>query len=116
MLLTRFLKIDGMVIYSLLMPTLSLSIALSSFNIQIVCNQNISQNSDSVRNILKSALKINIITSSIVSIIILLLFPFAKTIYGSDIIYYPLLTIIPLIYFSNFSGIMKGYLEAKKIL
>lgn len=114
MLLTRFLKIDGMVIYSLLMPTLSLSIALSSFNIQTVCNQNISQNSNSVRNILKSALKINIITSSIVSIIILLLFPFAKAIYGSYIIYYPLLTIIPLIYFSNFSGIMKGYLEAKK--
>ena len=114
MFLTRFLKIDGMIIYSLLMPTLSLSIALSSFNIQTVCNQNISEASNSTRNILKSALKINIITSSIVSIIILLFFPFAKAMYGSYIIYFPLLTIIPLIYFSNFSGIMKGYLEAKK--
>lgn len=115
MILTRILKIDGMVVYSLLTPALALSICLSSYNIQIVCNQKVSENTvKPTRKILKSAAKINIITSSLVSLCILLAFPFYKSIYDNPAIYYPLLTIIPLIFFSNFSGIMKGYLEAKK--
>lgn len=115
MILTRILKIDGMVVYSLLIPALSLSICLSSYSIQIVCNQNVSENPGRpIRNILKSAAKINIITSSLVSLAILCLFPFYKRMYGNPLVYYPLLTIIPLIFFSNFSGILKGYSEAKK--
>ena len=114
-LLTRILKLDGMVIYSLLTPVLALSICLSSYNIQVVCTQNVSEDKiKPIRNILKSAVKINLITSSIISLIILLCFPIFLFFYNDPLIYLPLLTIIPLIYFSNMSGIMKGYLEAKK--
>jgi stage V sporulation protein B len=51
------------------------------------------------------------ISSSIVAIIMLLSFPIYKYFYQNSFIYYPLLACIPLIFFSNTSGVMKGYLE-----
>lgn len=116
--LTRILTLDGMTIYSLVFPALSLSICLSSFSIPIVCNQNISYNNAEkiypIRSIVKASLRIVIITSSLVSLVILMSFPIYKYIYHNINLYYPLLVMIPLIFCSNFSGVLKSYLEANK--
>lgn len=111
-LLTRILFIEGMRIMSFIFPTLSLALCLSSLSIQTVVNQNISANLNSSKTILKSAFRITFISSSIISIILLISFPLYKIIYQTGFIYYPLLICIPLIYFSNISGLFKGYLEA----
>lgn len=97
-------------------PTLSLALAISSLSIQSVCNQNIAANlnirTTRISVIMLSCLKITLLSSSIISIMLLLSFPIYKHIYQESFIYYPLLFCIPLLFFSNISGVMKGYLEA----
>ena len=118
-LTTRILGLEGMRLVSLITPSISLCICLSSFSIQPVCNQNIAANISNgnvkVSVILVSCLKITLIMSSIVSILMMLSFPIYKNLFQNSFIYYPLLASIPLIYISNFSGIIKGYLEANNI-
>ena len=97
-------------------PSLGLCLAISSLSIQSVCNQNIASNiikkNTRVSIIMLSCLKITLLSSSLVSIFILFSFPIYKYIYNDSFIYYPLLLCIPLLFFSNTSGVMKGYLEA----
>ncbi len=111
-LLTRILTIEGMRIMSLIFPTLSLVLCLSSLSISTVVNQNVAAKLNNSRTILKSAFNITFVSSSIICIILLLSFPIYKIIYDNSFIYYPLLICIPLVYLSNTSGILKGYLEA----
>ena len=112
LLLSRILKIEGMRIVSMIVPTLSLMLSLSSFSISTVVNQNCASNVTNTKTILKSALNITLVTSTIISIVLLFSFPIYSKIYETSFIYYPLILCIPLIYFSNISGIIKGYLEA----
>lgn len=113
---TRMMGIEGMRLIAMIMPALSLYLSISSLSIQSVCNQNIASNiinkNTRVSIIMLSSLRITIISSSIVSIIMLASFPLYKFLYNETFIYYPLLICIPLIFLSNISGVMKGYLEA----
>jgi len=113
---TRILGIEGMRLTSLILPTLSLSLCLSTLSLPTVVNQNIANNTfnqtTKTRTILKSALRITLISSSLISIILLFSFPLYKYIYQNEFIYYPLLICIPLIYISNSTGLLRGYLEA----
>ena len=111
-LLTRLLKVEGMRLISFIFPSLSLMLCLSSLSISTVVNQNISSNITNSSKIVKSAFNITFLSSTIISIIFLLSFPIYKLIYGTSFVYFPLLICIPLIYLSNSSGILKGYLEA----
>ena len=111
-LLSRILTIEGMRIVSMILPTLTLMLSLSSFSISTVVNQNVASRATNTKTILKSALNITLTTSTIISIILLFSFPIYTKIYNNSFIYYPLILCIPLIYFSNISGIIKGYLEA----
>lgn len=118
-LLARILGIEGMKIISLLSPTMSLAICLSSMSIPLVINQKVSRNNGkknrSNRQIILSSLYITLLTTLIVCLIIIF---FGKSIsyyiIKNDILYYPLLLILPVIFFSNCSGIFKGYLEGQK--
>ena len=113
---TRILGIEGMRLMTLIMPTLSLALCLSTLSIPTVVNQNIASNisfkSTRTATILKSALRITLVSSSIISLILLFSFPIYKYIYQNTFIYYPLLICIPLIFVSNSTGILRGYLEA----
>jgi len=115
-LTTRLLGLEGMRLISLITPLLALCLSLSSFSIQSVCNQNISLNITNHKlktsTIMLSCLRVTLTSSSVVSIFMLLSFPLYKILYQEPFIYYPLLLTIPLLYFSNISGVMKGYLEA----
>lgn len=116
MLTTRMLGLEGMRLISMIMPSLSLCLAVSSLSIQSVCNQNIASNytfkTTRISVIMLSCLKITLTSSCLISIFMLLSFPIYKYIYNDSFIYFPLLLCIPLLFFSNISGVMKGYLEA----
>lgn len=116
MISTRMLGLEGMRLISMIMPALALCLALSSLSIQAVCNQNIASNMNlrttRISIIMLSCLKITLTSSSIISILMLISFPLYKYIYNDSFIYYPLLLCIPLLFCSNISGVMKGYLEA----
>ena len=113
---TRMLGLEGMRLMSMITPSLALCLSLSSLSIQSVCNQNISLNIATRRiktsTIMLSCFKVTITSTSIISILLLLSFPIYKNLYNESFIYYPLLLCIPLLYLSNTSGVMKGYLEA----
>lgn len=101
---------------SMISPALALCLSISSLSIQTVCNQNISCNMEikttRISVIMLSCLRITLVSSSIMSILMLASFPLYKYIYQESFIYYPLLLCIPLLFLSNTSGVMKGYLEA----
>lgn len=113
---TRMLGLEGMRLISMIMPSLSLCLCISSLSIQTVCNQNIASNlnlkTTRISVIMLSCLRVTLASSSIISIFMLLSFPLYKYLYQDSFIYYPLLLCIPLLFFSNTSGVMKGYLEA----
>ena len=115
MISSRLLGIEGMRLMSLIMPSLSLCLCLSSFSIQAVCNQKIASNLTSQKlrasQIIIASFKVTMTSSLVVAIMMLLSFPIYKYFYQNTFIYYPLLSCIPLILFSNTSGVMKGYLE-----
>lgn len=104
-----------MKILTMIFPSVGLFLSLSSFSIQIVTNQMIALNKKSheirASTILISAIRITLITTSLASIILLSLLPIYKNIFNSTFIYFPLLLVIPILYFSNLSGVFKGYLE-----
>lgn len=113
---TRMLGLEGMRLMSMITPSLSLALCMSSLSIQSVCNQNIALNISTKRirvsNIMLSAFRVIMTSTTIISILLLLSFPLYKYLYNDYFIYYPLLLCIPLLYLSNISGVMKGYLEA----
>ena len=74
-LLTRILTIEGMRIMSLIFPTLSLVLCISSLSISTVVNQNVAARLNSSKTILRSAFNITFISSSITSILLLFSFP-----------------------------------------
>lgn len=80
-LLTRILTIEGMRIMSLIFPTLSLVLCISSLSISTVVNQNVAARLNSSKTILRSAFNITFISSSITSILLLFSFPIYKIIY-----------------------------------
>lgn len=102
---------------SLVFPTLSLALCLSSLCIPAVVNQNIAANlfthHTRASTIVKAALRITFISSSLISLILMASFPLYKVIFETSFIYYPLLMSVPLIYISNCTGVLRGYLEAK---
>ncbi|MGM9971218.1 MAG: oligosaccharide flippase family protein [Anaeroplasmataceae bacterium] len=113
----RFLGFDGMTVFSLLSPILSLSLTLSSLSIPVVVNQNVSINISKPyytnRSLILNAIKITLISSTVISIALLFLSKFiSNNIYNNPYLLYPIYLIIPIIFFSNISGILKGYLDA----
>lgn len=113
----RFLGFDGMSVFSLLSPILSLSLTLSSLSIPIVINQNVSKNISkpvySNRTLILNAIKLTILSSAFISICLLICARYiSNNIYRNPMLIYPIYLIIPIILFSNISGILKGYLEA----
>ena len=77
-LLTRILTIEGMRIMSLIFPTLSLVLCLSSLSISTVVNQNVAAKLNNSKTILKSAFNITFVSSSVISIYSYYPFPSIK--------------------------------------
>ena len=113
----RFLPFGVLETISAINPILSLSLVLSQMSIPIMLtaliSKNISQKSYYNRRLISKAIRINIISTSLVIIIMLLVsFILSQTIYKNIDIMTPLLILFPSMYFSNISAIIKSYLEA----
>lgn len=116
-LLARYLNLEVLNTIALLNPIINLSLVLSSMSIPIVVNRNVSKNLTSEhyynRGFISSAIKITFISTSLIILIVLLFTNFiANTLYHNENLILPIIIMLPLLYFSNFSGIIKSYLEA----
>lgn len=116
-LLARYFDMEVLSTISLLAPILNMSLVLSSLSIPSIVNKYVASATTkrpySNRSFISSAVYITLISSSFVLIFIISLSSFIATnLYQNSALIIPIIVSAPLIYFSNMSGIMKGYLEA----
>lgn len=109
-ILNRMLDIDGLSLYSIILPSIMLFVSIGSLSLNTSINQIVSRNTKEIdKSIIKNALYIALISSSISSLMLLfILKPLMLS--WLKIEYYPLIFIssIPLIYLSSFSSILRG--------
>lgn len=116
-LFARFFNLEILRTISLLSPIISLSLVLSSMSIPTIVNKRVSNNLSNKtyynRKFISTAVRITFISSTIIALIFIILSYFiANYIYKNKLLIIPIIITSPLLYFSNFSGIMKSYLEA----
>ncbi len=116
----RILSIDALTTISLINPILGLCLCLSSLSIPTIINQRVSKslshNTYSNRSLMINAIKLTLIATSIISISLLIFAkPLSIYIYKSTTLYKKIILVIPLIYFSNISGVLRGYFEAHSL-
>lgn len=113
----RFLSFEVMTTLSMLNPILSFGLILSQLSIPIVLTSKISKNitnrSYYNRPIITKAILINIISTSIVITIMFILSIILERYFYQNInLHLPLLILLPSLFFSNLSSIIKSYLES----
>lgn len=120
-IMARVLGIDGIALFSLVMPTMGLFITLSQFGLPIAVSKIVSENkvkeTYSNRNIvIKCVIFSTILSAFLIVIFLSILRPLTEDWLRNDNLYYPLLMIIPLIPLCSFTAILKGYLNGHKII
>ncbi len=113
----KYLPFDVMETIAIINPILNLALVMSCMSLPILINQRVSKNIACTtyynRPFISSAIKIIIISSTLILIIFSIsTFYLGKYVYHNSYIFIPTLIMMPVLYFSNLSAIMKGYLEA----
>lgn len=113
----RFLSFDVMTTLSMINPILSFGLILSQMSIPIVLTSKISKNISNKtyynRPIITASIIINIISTTLVIIIMFSLSIILEKYFYSNInLHLPLLILLPSLYFSNLSSVIKSYLES----
>lgn len=110
-LIIRFIGTQGITIYTLITPTITLYLALSQFGFPLAISAIISRKNRSYSNreIIFKGLAISFLLSFVlITSLLFIIKPLANLLNNQDIII-PLLWVIPLIPLVSFTGILKGY-------
>ncbi len=114
-LITRTLGSEGMGLYSMLSPTISLITVISTLSYPTSISKVISERSERSKTIILSLLPLSIIMNAILILITIL---FAKTLstnlLHNSSLYYPIICISILAPFISVSSIIKGYFWGKQ--
>ncbi len=113
----KYLPFDVMETVAVINPILNLALVISCMSLPILINQkvskNLAQNTYYNRPFISNAIKIILISSTIILVIFsILTYCLGKYVYQNSYIFIPTIIMMPVLYFSNLSAIMKGYLEA----
>lgn len=111
---TRLIK-DGINIYSLVIPTYSLIITITSLGLPYAISVIMARNNLRGIHIISSIIPITLLFNGIIMLILYLSAPFLSThLLKNPSTYYPLIAIIFAIPFTSISGIIKGYYFGKQ--
>ena len=114
-LVTRTLGSEGMGLYSMLSPTMSLITVISTLSYPTSISKVISEKSERSKTIILSLLPLSIIMNAVLILITIL---FAKTLstnlLHNSSLYYPIICISILAPFISVSSIIKGYFWGKQ--
>ncbi len=106
---------DGITIYSLIMPTYSLLIAVTQLGLPYAISSIMARNNNRSIHILASIIPITIIFNIIIIILVILFAPFlANNLLKNPDTYLPIISICFVLPFTTISGIIKGYYFGKQ--
>ena len=111
---TRIIK-DGINIYSLVMPTYSLLIAITQLGLPYAVSAVMARNNYRGIKIISSIVPIALLFNIIIIAIVLLFAPYlSNTLLQNPNTYYPIISICFILPFTTISGIIKGYYFGKQ--
>ncbi len=113
-IITRILGIDGISMYSLMMPSVMLLLGVCSFSlstsIQNIVSQNISKTSYSNRDLIIKSFIVSTLLCSTISLITLIFNYFiCHNLLKMDTLQRPFIFFIPMYFFASYGGVLKGY-------
>ena len=115
LIVTRYLKTEGMGLYSMLNPTSSLLSVIAVFSYSNAVSKIISEETSRAKNLFLSIIPISIILNIIVIIIVILFAPFLSSVLLKEPrLLYPIISLSLVMPFMSFSSIIKGYFWGKQ--
>lgn len=114
-IITRQIGVEGIGLYSLVMPTFGLFITIATFSFPIAISKLVSMPKRSSKKIIFSIIPVSFLLNIITLIIIFIISaPLANTFLKEPRLYYPLLSIGFTLPFIGLSSIIKGYYWGKQ--
>ena len=114
-ILTRTISLEGIGIYSLILPTFNLFIALCSLGMPIAISKMVSEEKKRGKKIVLSIIPISLLFNLFLIILLFILAPFlSRYLLNNSITYYPLVSIGFTLPFICISSILKGYFFGKE--
>lgn len=114
-IITRNLKAEGMGLYSMLNPTISLITVISTFSLPTAISKVVSSKNISYKKLLYSLVPITLFTNIILIIIMIYFSPIlANNMLKEPSLYYPIICISLTAPFITISSIIKGYFWGKQ--
>ena len=108
--LTRTISLEGIGLYSLILPTFNLFITLSSFGLPVAISKLVSEHKINNKKIVLPTIPIIIIFNLLLIGLIFIIAPFlSKNLLHNSNLYYPLIAIGLTLPFIGISSIIKGY-------
>ena len=115
LIVTRYLKTEGMGLYSMLNPTSSLLSVIAVFSYSNAISKIISEETSRAKNLFLSIIPISILLNIIVIIIVILFAPFLSNVLLKEPrLLYPIISLSLVMPFMSFSSIIKGYFWGKQ--
>jgi len=115
--ITRLLGEEGMEIYVLILPSLTLFSTISSVGFSTAIPTLLAKADSHHKKILFVVFIMTLFSSLVISLILFVIArPFATTLLRDERTYLPLISIIPLLFLMSFSTILKTYLQSKHSL
>ena len=114
--LTRLLK-DGIFIYSLIMPTFSLFIAIAQAGMPSTISKLVAEEKRNNKNLVFSIIPISLLINSVIMIIIIISSKYIATyLLHNTYTYYPIMCISFVLPFISISSILRGYFFGKQMM
>lgn len=114
-ILTRTISLEGIGIYSLILPTFNLFIALCSLGMPVAISKMVSEEKKRGKKIVLSIIPISLLFNLFLIILLFILAPFlSRYLLNNSITYYPLISIGFTLPFICISSILKGYFFGKE--
>lgn len=111
---TRYVGLDGIGLYMLILPTFMLFINLTTFGFPVAISKLVAENKKRGTSIIFSVIPVSILLNVILFIIIYLSAPLISNLLHDSRTYYPLLAIALVLPFISLSSIIRGYFFGKE--
>lgn len=113
-IITRYIGLEGISIYMLIIPTFTLFINIATFGFPVAISKMVAEDKKSNKHIIFSILPVSIILNIFLLVIVYLISPIISNLLHDSRTYYPLIAIGLVLPFISISGIIRSYFFGKE--